>query len=65
MIMAIARQRLGREAGDLPGVRVQLASAVPITDYRFHGRLEEQLAQASPDLLRAMVSRIAENLMGA
>ncbi len=29
------------------------------------GWLEEQLAQASPDLLRAMVTMFAEALMGA
>jgi putative transposase len=29
------------------------------------GWLEEQLAQASPDLLRAMVTTFAEALMGA
>jgi putative transposase len=29
------------------------------------GRLQEQLAQASPDLLRAMVQTFAEALMGA
>ena len=38
-------------------------AAIPSIDVS--GWLEEQLAQASPDLLRAMVASFAEALMGA
>ncbi len=38
-------------------------AATPSTD--MSGWLHEQLAQASPNLLRAMVSTFAEALMGA